>query len=64
MPKQPNFPDGMTMRQVADRLGISYQRVQQIEAKALRRLRGALLRSGITEADALEAIREMTQRHK
>jgi DNA-directed RNA polymerase sigma subunit (sigma70/sigma32) len=60
--KPANLSGGMTMRQVASQLGISYQRVQQIEKKALARLRLALLRRGLSEADAIDFLRELARK--
>ena len=40
--------DNMTQQQVADSMGISRQRVQQLEVKGLRKVKQALERRGIT----------------
>lgn len=59
-----DLPDGMTLREIADRLGCTFQNVQQHERRALRKLRLGLLRSGLSEADARDLLREMAQRHR
>ena len=38
----------MTLRQVAERLGISFARVKQIESEALKKIKKRSLRNGLT----------------
>lgn len=42
----------MSYKQIAEILGVSTQRVRQIEKRALEKLRRALVKQGITAADA------------
>ena len=46
---------GLTHKQVAEHLGITSQRVQQIEAKALRKLRREFARRGLRLEDLTES---------
>jgi RNA polymerase nonessential primary-like sigma factor len=62
--KTADRPDGMTLEEIAQIVGVTRERIRQIEAKALRKLRLGLMRSGLTEADALEALRDLAQRHR
>ena len=43
----------MTLEEVADTLGISYQRVSQLEQSALKKVRIALKNKGITYEELL-----------
>ena len=45
--RRPYDGAGMTLEQCAEHLGVSRQRVQQIEAEALRKVRRALAERGI-----------------
>lgn len=46
-------PEGLTLAEVADRLGLSRERVRQLEERALRKLRAALEADGLEVADVL-----------
>lgn len=48
------YPDAMKLDAIAKELGVSRERVRQVEAKALRKLRGALGRN----PELAEAMRE------
>jgi DNA-directed RNA polymerase specialized sigma24 family protein len=48
---RPSQHDGLSQTEIAKRLGISHTRVQQIERRALEKLRRALERRGIERED-------------
>lgn len=51
--KKANNKTGMTLQEIADLLGCTRERVRQIEAMALRKLRYKLRRRGINPDDLL-----------
>lgn len=46
-------PDGATLEEIGDFCGVTRERIRQIEAKALRKLRLACLREGVAFEDFL-----------
>ncbi len=49
---------GLTLDEVGEVLGITRERVRQIEAMALKKLRGAVVEAGISKQDVAEATRD------
>ena len=47
----------MTLKQVASRLGLSHQRVSQLEQSALKKLRIELLKHNITYEELLSCLK-------
>lgn len=52
----------MTLEEIADIMGVTRERVRQIEAKALRKLRRRLALEGLTLDDLVGAMTELAQR--
>lgn len=51
MPTSQHLPSQMTLEEVAREIGVTPERVRQIEARALRKIRLALRRNGYTVED-------------
>lgn len=49
----------MTLEEIAAHLGVSHQRVMRLEARALRKLRRALLSSAAEHDDDVDALRRL-----
>ncbi len=54
--------DGLTLQQIAEILGLSRQRVQQLEARALRKLRKRAALLGIRESEVIDHLRELARK--
>ena len=48
------YCDGMTLVEIGQRFGVTRERIRQIEAKALRKMKGQKM----TLADAMEEVKE------
>lgn len=62
MPKHPRYDhkarDGMTLEEIAQHFDLTRERIRQIEAKALRKVRNKLRMRGLTFKDFLDSFKE------